>query len=452
LPGIPAAVSLAVRPSTITTSRGIEDEAISPDHGGHRSDVPRLSLGRRTAHTAPPEGVGLSPGKLTELTSALQKLVDDGKIAGGAARIARHGKVAYTTVFGYRDLGSKTPMTDYTIFRITSMTKPVTCVAVMQLIEQGMLALDDPVANYLPELKQTKVLGDPKDDTGEALAVVPSTRPITVRHLLAHTAGFAYATRSPNKRLKKSYSPVSALEEEPGVWKESVTITDLVTALGKVALAHRPGDARTYGLSHDVLGRLVEVVSGKQFDQYLSENILQPLDMVDTSFLVPATQQDRVATIYLANPLGKLAPLPRNSGSATFFSGGGGLYSTLRDYTRFAEMLRAGGALEGRRIIRPETLQAMVNNQIGSLTTIIPGIPSVSGLKYGLGFGVEGRPASNEDAPVLRRYFWGGAFSTNFWVDPQHDVVALVLTQVLPFNHGDPAGTFRHGVDSAIEK
>ena len=217
---------------------------------------------------------------------------------------------------------------------------------------------------------------------------------------------------------------------------------------------HQPGERWTYGLSHDVLGRVVEVVSGESFDHYLQEHILKPLDMVDTFFLVPEAKRDRVATLYLAGLLGKLAPLPADYGSATFFSGGGGLFSTARDYSRFGQMLLEGGTLEGRRILRPETIEAMTTNQIGDGDDGDPGHRGARGyevrpgVRPGAGAGVRIR----RHRPLLGRYFWGGVFSTNFWVDPQHEIVAVILTQVLPFNHGGTALVFRGVVDAAIEK
>jgi CubicO group peptidase (beta-lactamase class C family) len=363
--------------------------------------------------------------------------------------------VAYTPTFGVRDLQSKMPMTEDTIFAIASMTKPVTCVAVMTLVEEGKLGLDDPVGKYLPELKDMRVLGDPKDDTEAALATVPAVRPITVRHLLAHTSGFSYGTPL-EPRLDRSYSQAGV---QRGLTGDLKTIAEEVERLGKVALAHQPGDGWTYGLSHDVLGRLIEVVSGQGFDRYLEEHIFQPLDMRDTSFLVPEPKRDRLATIYRAgtgNGPGEgagagLTPLPKNYGSATYFSGGGGLFSTARDYSRFAQMLLAGGTLEGRRIVQPETISAMTTNQIGELSTSIPGVSSLRGLKYGLGFGLELTPGTGSAPPTLARYFWGGAFSTHFWVAPRHEIVALVLTQAVPFNQSGAGDVFRQGVDAAIE-
>ncbi len=389
--------------------------------------------------TAPPEAVGLLPAKLDQLKPALQKLVDEGKIAGGVAVVARHGKVAYVKAFGYRNLATKEPMTDDTIFAIASMTKPITCVGVMRLVEEGKIALDDPVEKYLPELKDLRVLGDPKNDTDSEIATVPARRAITIRDLLSHTSGFSYGGfLSSNDRLGKSYA--RAKVQVPGL----KTIAEQVVRLGKAALAHQPGEGWTYGLSHDVLGRLIEVVSGQSFDAYLQEHILTPLDMHDTFFHVPDAKRDRVATVYRANEKGELTPLPLQYGSKTFFSGGGGLHSTARDYTRFAQMLQNGGILDGVRILKPETVALMTTNQIGE--------HSAFGMKYGLGFGLVMNRELSTDKPVLSRYFWGGFYSTNFWINPRLELVAVIMTQVLPTNHGGADGVFRGVVDAAVEK
>jgi CubicO group peptidase (beta-lactamase class C family) len=390
-----------------------------------------------------PAGVGLSAEKLRDLKPALQKLVDDGKIPGGVAVVARHGKVAYVTTFGYRDLPSKTPMTEDTIFAIASMTKPITCTAVMMLVEQGKLGLDDPVSKFIPELKELRVLGDAKDDTKAEVATVPAKRPVTIRDLLSHTSGFAYGgILSFNARLGRSY-------ERAGVQRRDFkTIHEQVVRLAKVPLAHQPGEGWTYGLSHDVLGRVVEIVSGKGFGQYLQERIFQPLDMHDTCFFVPETKRERVATIYRSGDGGTLTPIPKNYGSQTFFSGGGGLFSTARDYTRFAQMMLNGGELEGVRILKPKTIAIMTTNQIGDAEVRFGGI---SLGKYGLGIGLLMSPAKAGSPPVLNRYYWGGFFSTNFWIDPRHDLVAVIMTQVLPTNHGGALEVFRRAVDSAIQ-
>jgi len=385
-----------------------------------------------------PEEVGLSAEKLADLRPAFQKIVDDSTIAGGVAVVARHGKVAYLTSFGYRDLASKTPMTEDTIFAIASMSKPITCTAVMTLVEQGKLGLDDPVAKYLPELKDLRVLGDAKDDTETDVATVPAKRPITVRDLLTHTSGLSYSGLGlSNSRMERAYDRAGV--ESPKL----KTIAEQVGRLAKVPLAHQPGERWTYGLNHDVLGRVIEVVSGQGLDKYLQEHILTPLDMRDTAFFVPHARRDRVATIYRSEG-GALTALPKNYGSETFFSGGGGLCSTARDYTRFAQMLLNGGVLDGIRILKPETIAMMTTNQIGKLSAFT--------VRYGLGFGLVLTQGPDDGKPVLDRYFWGGYYSTNFWIDPRHDLVAVIMTQVLPTNHGGSEELFRRAVDAAVRK
>jgi CubicO group peptidase (beta-lactamase class C family) len=397
-----------------------------------KTDAPAGELPR-----AEPAEVGLSSEALANLKPAFQKLVDDGKIAGGVALIARHGKIAYVTSFGYRDVATKTPMTEDTIFAIASMTKPITCIAVMTLVEQGKLGLDDPVAKYLPELQDLRVLGDVKGDTETDVATVPAKRPITVRDLLSHTSGFTYGEIPTNDiRLTRSYARAGVES------KGQKTIAEQVSRLAKVPLAHQPGERWTYGLSHDVLGRLIEIVSGQSFDQFLQARIFTPLDMGETFFFVPADKRDRVATIYRAVG-GALTAIPKKYGSETFFSGGGGLFSTIRDYTRFAQMLQNGGELDGNRIVKPETIAMMTTNQIGKLTAFTA--------KYGLGFGLA-MTGGPDGKPVLGRYFWGGYYSTNFWIDPRHDLVAVIMTQVLPTNRGDSDGLLRRGLEAAIRK
>ena len=384
-----------------------------------------------------PKEAGLSAEKLAALKASFQGLVDAGKVAGGVALVARHGKVACVEPFGFRDLAAKAPMTEDTIFAIASMTKPVTCVAVMSLVEQGKVGLDDPVGKFLPELNDLRVLGDPSGDKGEEVATEPAARPVTIRDLLSHASGIAYGPPlGSDPRLGRAYV-------QAGVQgRDLKTVAEQVARLAKVPLAHQPGLRWTYGLSHDVLGRVVEVVGGQGFDAYLNDFLFEPLDMRDTSFLVPESKRDRVATVYRAGEGGALTPLPKNYGSATFFSGGGGLYSTARDYARFAQMLLDGGEFEGRRYLKAETIRQMTTNQIGRNNALLV-------YKYGLGFGLE-TAAGQGGKPQTRRYFWGGIFSTYFWVDPGHDVVAVLMAQLLPTNTSGVEGAFRRGVDGAL--
>jgi CubicO group peptidase (beta-lactamase class C family) len=399
------------------------------------------AMSRASAEDLPksePEGVGLSAAKVQSLKSDLQKLVDDGKIAGGVVVVVRHSKVACTITCGARDMASKTPMTEDTIFAIASMTKPITCVGVMGLVERGKIALDDPVSKYLPQFKELNVLSDEKDAKNARLATVPAKRALTIRDLLSHTSGISYGGLVPGDRLGRIYMQAGV------TGRPHKTIADQVERLAHVPLAHQPGEGWTYGLSHDVLGRVIEVVSGKSFDTYLREQILDPLDMHDTFFFVPEAKRDRVATVYQAGEKGALSPIPKNYGSETFFSGGGGLFSTARDYTRFAQMLLNGGELDGTRILKPESIKAMTTNEIGSFTAF--------GSKYGLGFGLLFTPGTEGEKPVLSSYHWGGYYSTNFWVDPPHDLIGVLMTQVLPTNNGESFQIIRKAVDGAIER
>jgi CubicO group peptidase (beta-lactamase class C family) len=387
-----------------------------------------------------PEAVGLSATKMAELKPSLQRLVDEGKVPGGVALVLRHGKIADIVTVGYRDLATKTPMTEDTIFALASMTKPISCVAVMTLVERGKLGLDDPVAQYLPELKDLRVLGEAKDDTATEVATVPAQRPVTIRDLLTHTSGISYGVfSSTDARLRKAYADAGV------IGPRHKTIVALVARLAQVPLAHQPGDGWTYGFSHDVLAHVVEVVSGRNFDTYLQQQIFAPLDMRDTTFLVPQDKRERVATIYDAGEGGTLAPLPKEYGSATYFGGGTGLYSTARDYARFVLMLRNGGALYDVRVLEPATVAAMTINQIGKHF-------ASPERKYGFGLGLAFSAGRDGAEPLLERYYGGGVYSTNFWVIPRRDLVLVLMTQISPTNHGGADRVFYQVVNTAIEK
>jgi len=268
---------------------------------------------------------------------------------------------------------------------------------------------------------------------------VPARRGISVRDLLSHTSGLTYGEfMSSDARIGRAYSRAGV--QGPGL----KTIADQVERLAKVPLAFQPGENWAYGLSHDVLGRLIEVVSGERFDQFLDKHIFTVLNMPDTSFFVPEAKRDRVASVYRAGDGGVLTALPKNYGSETFFSGGGGLFSTARDYSRFAQMLLNGGELDGARILKRETIALMTTNQIGKHAAFMS--------KYGLGFGLVFTRVPGAKEPVLDRYFWAGYYSTNFWIDPRHDLAAVIMTQVLPTNRGDAEGVLRRAVAAAIRK
>jgi len=398
------------------------------------AELPRLKAGDE----GPPSG------QFPQLKSALQKLVDDGKVPGGVALVARGGKIVDVTTFGYRELATKTLMTEDTIFAIASMTKPITCAALMTLVEQKAIGLDDPVEKYLPEFKDQRVLADVREgaeteDLKSTVSTVPAMRSVTIRHLLTHTSGIAYGVfDSTDVRLKELYRKAGV------VGPRHKTLDELIGRLAQVPLAHQPGEGWTYGFSHDVLARVIEVVSGRRFDQFLQERIFTPLSLGDTFFHVPEDKRDRVATIYDVGEDGRLAALPKEYGSKTFFQGGGGLFSTARDYARFVQMLQNGGALHGTRILEPSTITAMTTNQIGALS-------AYGERKYGLGLGLALAPQPGSGTPTLERYFGGGAYSTNFYVLPRHDLILLLMIQITPTNHGGAEVVFYRTVNTAIE-
>ena len=325
-------------------------------------------------------------------------MVEKKEFAGAVTAVARDGKVVDWKAVGMMDLAKGRPMKTDTIFRIYSMTKPITTVAAMMLWEAGTLQLDEPVSKYIPELKGLRVYVGPKDET------VPAKREITIRDLMRHTSGFTYGAFGD--------SPVDRIYREKKILDRNSTLQEFIAKLATIPLQYQPGTQFHYSVSVDVLGRVVEVVSGKSLDVYFEERIFKPLDMVDTAFYVPASKVGRFATNY--GPGLIVIDNPAKSPYLTppkFFSGGGGLVSTARDYTRFCQMLLNGGELRGTRLLKHETVQMMTHNQLPreALPMAMPvGTRSDNGLGFGLGFAV--RMALNPDIPTspVGEYFWGG--------------------------------------------
>jgi CubicO group peptidase (beta-lactamase class C family) len=329
-----------------------------------------------------------------------------------------------------------------TIFRIYSMTKPITTVAAMILYEEGKLQLDDPVSKYLPQLKGLRVHSGTGDETVEA------KREITIRDLMRHTSGFTYGAYGE--------SPVDKLYRQKRVLDRNGTLEDLVAKLSKIPLQYQPGTRFNYSVSTDVLGRVVEVVSGKPLDVFFAERIFKPLDMVDTGFYVPADKISRFAANYGPEEKGGLKVIddPEKSPYAKptrFFSGGGGLVSTARDYLRFCQMLLGGGQFQGTRLLKPQTVAMMTQNQVPpeSFPLTMPGGMKVPGLGFGLGFGVWMAHNPLDPAGAIGEYFWGGAASTNFAISPANQTVVMSLTQFMPLKN-KLSDAFRRGVNSAI--
>ncbi len=362
------------------------------------------------------------------IDQVLQAAVEAGKVSGVVAAAASGETVLHQGVFGKKSLESGEPMSAGTIFRIASMTKPATSVAVMQLIEQGKVRLDEPASVYLPELKNLKVLEGFDNDGKPRLR--DAARPPTVRELLSHTSGYAY----------------SIWNEDMDRYESSVQLPNGRGKFWVLPLASDPGSRWEYGASTDILGILVESVSGLTLEDYFQKNIFQPLGMVDTTFQIPASKWSRVAATYQRGPDGTLGPtarpLPETPPQVTFFSGGGGLYSTAPDYIRFLRALLNRGQLDAIHLLKPETVDLMAQNhsgdhEAGTMTTLRPEMSANVNFfprskdKFGLGFLVNTQPV--EGGRAAGSLAWAGLFNTYFWIDREKDVCGVLLTQVLPF-------------------
>jgi CubicO group peptidase (beta-lactamase class C family) len=371
----------------------------------------------------------MSSERLERVSNAVQGYIDRDEIAGAVTLIARRGKVVHFESQGFRDKENKAPMTGDTIFRIASMTKPIASVALMQLWEQGLFQLRDPLATYLPEFTEMTVAVAPDDDEYVATPYkrIPAARPITIQHILTHTAGF------PNSYRGLTMADYAALGAD-----RPATVGEMTQRLAELPLNFHPGDRWEYGPATDVVGRLVEVLSGKTLEQYLQDHIFDPLDMPDTRFYFSADKVDRFAALYRPGEDGKivLAEAPTTEsryikGPKTYFSGGGGLTSTARDYFRFHQMMLNGGELDGKRILGPKTIELMTSNHIGDLNVWLRG----PGYGFGLGYSVVTDKGLSGMPSQVGTYSWGGAFCTVFWVDPEEELIGILMTQVRPYTH-----------------
>jgi CubicO group peptidase (beta-lactamase class C family) len=384
-----------------------------------------------------PDEVGFSSARLERLTSAFQADIDKGVIPGAVVLIARNGKIAYLEALGFQDREKKIPMSADAIFRIASMTKPITSVAVMMLLEEGKIQLYDPVSRYLPELKGLQV-GVEKTNpaTGNTeLSLEPAQREMTIQDLLRHTSGLTYGIFG-KSLVKQTYLAANLLDP-------SQTLAEVVGKLAKLPLAHQPGTTWDYGMSVDVLGRLIEVVSGTTFDQFVAERIAKPLGLPDTAFYVAADRLGRIAEPQGDPTTGIRPPVSDVTRKPNWPSGGGGMVSTAADYVRFCQMLLNGGELDGVRVLSPRIVAYMTSDQLPpdiaySPTTLqlfeplgLAPTPRL-GQSFGLGFLLRtqtGRPP----VPGSRGEFsWNGIWGTTFWVDPKEKLVAVLMVQLPP--------------------
>jgi CubicO group peptidase (beta-lactamase class C family) len=397
-----------------------------------------------------PAAAGMDSRRLERITEHLERnYVAPGKIAGCQTLVARHGHVAYFQSLGQMDRERAKPVQDDTIFRIYSMTKPITSVALMTLFERGYFQLNDPLHKVIPEWRDLRVY---VSGEGEAMETREPAQPPTFRHILSHTAGLSYGmTRHPADRAYGGAQVIRGRGE---------TLRTFIERLAHVPLRYDPGERWMYSYSTDVCGYLVEAISGRPFDQYLQEEIFDPLKMVDTSFSVAPDKQPRLAANYQRAPDKSLQLIDDPERSAylrqpTFLSGGGGLTSTMADYLRFCEMLRRGGELDGERILGPRTLELMTKNHLkdnGDLSALAMGAFSetpYSGIGFGLGFAMT-MDAVASGSLSEGDYYWGGAASTIFWIDPKEDLVAIFMTQLMPSTTFNFRGQLKNIIHSAI--
>lgn len=377
-----------------------------------------------------PAEAGLSKERLDRIGAVMQQHVVANRIAGGVGLIARRGKIGYFESWGMMDKEGKQPMRKDAIFRIYSMTKAVTGVAVMMLYEEGKFSINDPVSKYLPEFAAVKVAVDKKDpETGKRIYnVVSAEREMTIRDLLRHTSGLNYA--GPRDEKGELMYP------KLGVTRGDITIEEAVKRMAKAPLVHQPGTVWDYSLSIDVLGRLVEVVSGKPLDTFFKERIIKPLGMVDTGFHVPQEKWDRLTTLYTLNE--DKTTIKRHPGPpqesykkpATLLLGGAGLVSTTMDYARFVQMLLNGGELDGVRLLSRKTVELMSTDHLGDMPVVSPTLPL--GYGFGLTFAVNRGVGHTGIIGSMGEYNWGGAAGTSFWIDPKEQMIGVFMIQILP--------------------
>jgi CubicO group peptidase (beta-lactamase class C family) len=384
----------------------------------------------------------MSAQRLDRLTETLDRYVDQGMLPGGVALVARHGRVAYLHAFGMRDREANAPMPEQAIFRIASQSKAVISVGIMMLQEEGLLLISDPLSKYLPAFAHTTVAVARE---GGGYDVVDATRQVTLRDLLTHTSGVGYGGGVGSDRW-----------EAAGIqgWyfgHRSEPIRATVDRMAALPFEAQPGERYVYGYSTDILGAVIEEVSGVSLDVFIRERILDPLGMIDTHFYLPREEAGRLATVYSLSS-GTLTRAPDGpgmeaqgqyvDGPRTSFSGGAGLLSTASDYARFLQMLLNGGELDGYRILSPKSVELMTVNHVGDLYGV--------GRGFGLGFSIALDLGERGEIGSVGDFGWGGAYHSSYWVDPAEDLVVVYFTQVIPATGLDDHGKLRALVYQAI--
>jgi CubicO group peptidase (beta-lactamase class C family) len=379
----------------------------------------------------------------------IEQNIDSGYVKGVVGFIARDGKIVYNKSFGLADEEQKRLMNTDAIFRIASQTKAITSVAVMMLFEEGKFLLDDPISKYLPTFAHPTVV-DQFNDKDSTYTTVPAKREVTIRDLLTHTSGIEYAQIG-SPKMKAIYAKAGI---PAGFVADKILLADAINKLGKLPLLHQPGERWTYGMNIDVLGYLVEKVSGKSLDQFFKERIFAPLGMNDTYFYIPAAKQNRLVAAYTFDKDGHIANWSKSTfpsfdvnypkANGTYYAGGAGLSSTIKDYATFLQMMLNGGVYNGQRLLARHTVDMMTTNQIGDLYI------NSDKDKFGLGFGLTSQSSSTKLGISEGSFAWGGFYGTLYWVDPKEHLVCLLFVQNWPFPHNQIQDKFRAMVYQAL--
>ena len=432
LTGLVAGLFLSASAQTPTTVRAASRAATSP------ATPPVLQ-------DAPPESVGMSSDRLRRMDAVINDYIKQGRQAGVSVLVARNGRIVYHKAYGQDDMEAGTPLKRDAIFRIASQTKAITSIGLMMLFEEGKFLLDDPVSKYIPAFKNMTVL-DKYNEKDTTYTTVPAKREITIRQLLTHTSGISY----PSIGTKEAVAIYAKNRIPSGIGTPGGTLQDAMDRLAALPLLFQPGDRWSYGLSVDVVGRLIEVLSGQSLDVFLKTRLFDPLGMNDTYFYLPANRQNRLTRVYTEDASKTLRRMPAQGGisedypkqAGTYFSGGAGLSSTMLDYAVFLQMMLNGGEYNGKRILSPTTVRLITTNQIGDLNQGIN--------KFGLGFAITSEKSAARLPVSQGSYDWGGFFGTTYWVDPKEGIVGLLYTQKVPNSYGDLNDKFKVLVYQAI--
>jgi len=393
---------------------------------------------------ARPEGLGMSSERLSRLDTVLNSYVEKDQIAGQVLLVLRNGRIVHSLANGMRDIGSGEPMTEDTIFRIASQTKAIVSTGIMILHERGQLDISHPLSRYIPEWENVQVA---VPDENGSYALEPAERPITLRHLLTHTGGMSYGTGPASKEWEDA--------DFQGWYfaNKTETIGESIARMASLPLDAHPGTAWIYGYNTDILGAVIEKASGMDLNNFLQQEIFEPLDMSDSHFYLPEAKRDRLAVVYQSKQGGGIEAIPAIDGMRSqgmyvdgpriSYSGGAGLLSSAKDYAKFLQMTLNGGELDGKRILSRKTIELMTTNHLGEL-------PFRSGQGFGLGFSIVTDLGERGTLGSVGEYGWGGAYHSTYWVDPLENLVVVYLTQIIPATGLDDYAKLRSGIYQAI--